>query len=81
MTIEEHFREYLISSGMFPSDTAAILESCKNDSVLFLGMEHRWHDDTSGYPAQLLARLRITINRKALEYIDAQCPEHEAPDK
>lgn len=38
----------------------------------------RWRDDIEGYPKPFWAVMMLTLNRRAVEYIDANKPMHWA---
>lgn len=72
-TIEQRMLTNLFEQGLFEDQAAAIMELVKvapeNEA-----MKHRWQDDASDYPPQLLAVAWFSVKRHTLEYIDANCP-------
>jgi hypothetical protein len=74
-TITEHLREQLIESGLWPAEAEAVLQALKaNDKT----MEHRWNDYATDYPPQIIAALWRAAKRHALEWIEANKPQHWA---
>lgn len=71
-TIEQYFREYLESNGMFPQQADAVMLAVKGHDA---AMEERWSDDKSGYPSSLLAAILMRVNRSAVIWIDANLPD------
>ena len=74
VTIEDKFREMLFNHGMFENQAAAVVEMVKADKTNEK-MKQRWQDDVEGYPSVLLSALWYSVERCALRYIDANCPE------
>jgi len=74
MTIEDKLEEMLVEHGMWPEQAEAVMEIMKVDDI-HESMIHRWGDDVEDYPQGLLLILWGSAKVKALEYIDANCPE------
>ena len=74
VTIENKIKEILVSHGLLEKQAAAIVEMVKADEANE-AMERQWKDDAEGYPSVLLSALWHSVERCALQYIDANCPE------
>lgn len=64
----------LVGNGLFEREADAVMEALIAGSSPAI----RWQDDVSGYPPSVIAVLWISARRKAVEYIDANCPRHWA---
>ena len=77
MTFSEWSEKYLTDNGLWPAEAKAVDQGTK-DSKAAEAMATRWNDDISGYPPTIIAVLQTNLDRQAVEYIDANCPQHFA---
>lgn len=79
MTIEDRLTAELTSRGMWPKDTTALMQQLKadaaNETSPFYTMHHRWHDDVEAYPKAILGLCWLELQRRALSWIDDNCPK------
>lgn len=79
MTIREQLEKHLTDSGLFETQAKAVIDALiADDELTGSVMKDRWHEDVSLYPPQMLAVLTQSANAKALEWIDANKPQHWA---
>lgn len=75
MTIQQKLEEELHARLLWPDEIKAIIEQVKAKTP---AMEHRWNDDVTGYPPELMATLWMSTKHEAVAWIDANKPEHFA---
>lgn len=79
MTIEDRLTAELTSRGMWPKDAAALMQQLKLDSadesLPLHTMHQRWSDDVEAYPKAILALSWLELQRRALSWIDENCPK------
>lgn len=73
VTFKEELINYLKSNGMFDDQAMAVFNRVETDEAN-RSMLGRWDESTEGYPAAMLAVLRLATNRAALQYIDEVIP-------
>jgi len=74
-TTEQRIRAFLEERGLFGSQTDAVIQRVKAvPEVATLSFNDR--DDA--YPKAMLAVLFLTAQRCAIEWMDAECPQHFA---
>jgi len=76
-TIEGYFFNYLYQHGLFEEQAKSVLDAYKT-SLGGESMKGRWNDTIDGYPNILLATIRLGVNHQAVQWIDANCPQHWA---
>lgn len=77
MTIEEKFKDDLENNGLFPEEAAAVLVSYVN-GPLGEAMKDRMNEPADGYPEPVLTVAWLGVKRAAVEWIDANHPQHWA---
>lgn len=75
MTVKEYMISWLTERGLFPQHAEAVFEIAKNNKEV---TDIEWNDDISGYPQQLLAVLLLRLESAAIEWMDANMPNHFA---
>jgi hypothetical protein len=73
MTFQDYLKGYLYKGGFFEDMAEKVVERIKADPANepMLG---RWEDHTEGYPPEMLAVMRVSANRHAVEWIDENLP-------
>lgn len=74
MTFKETAIQSMFERGMFREDAEQAFEILKADPAN-KAMTTRWNEDVSNYPAVLVNILSLSLNRAALAWIDANCPQ------
>jgi hypothetical protein len=74
MTISKFSTDYLVNNGFFPDQAERVFEQVKQDKSNE-AMTNRWNDEVDGYPKSMQSVLIYTLNRNAVEWIDANCPQ------
>jgi hypothetical protein len=74
MTFAELVTNYCTERGMWPEQAEAVLGMVKADPVN-ASMQGRWDDDVTGYHSSIAVMVRMSINKTALEWIDANQPQ------
>lgn len=77
MTIREKMTRLLEDNGLMPDQAQAIMELAIVD-VSLESMVTRWNDESEGYPPQLFGAIWYPIKKVAVEWIDANIPQHFA---
>ncbi len=79
MTIEDRLVAELTSRGMWPREARVLMEQLERDSADETSplhtMHHRWDDDVEAYPKAILALSWLELQRRALSWIDENCPK------
>ncbi len=75
MQLEQVLSCHLEDRGLFGAQTAAVVARVK--SMPAFSTLH-WSDDASGYPAQMLAAIKLNGNLCAIQWMDEECPGHFA---
>lgn len=73
MTFREALGKRLVDSGLFEPQAAAVLVAFEADDT-----ERLLDRDTEGYPDQIMALLWLGVQRRVVEWIDANQPKHWA---
>lgn len=74
MTIREWAEGYCRERGMFPDQAKAVIDALAADEI-GKPMLGRWDDRVDGYPPPMMAVLAISIDDRAVRWIDANCPK------
>lgn len=74
VTFEQRVTEQLVASGLFPDQAGEILSRAKVDLSL-KAMVDRWNETTEDYPDVVFTALWLSIERIALQWIDANAPQ------
>lgn len=74
MTFAELVKNYCTDRGMWPQQADAVLEMVKADPVN-ASMQGRWDDDVTACHSSIGVMVTMTVNKKALEWIDANQPQ------
>ena len=77
MTFRQWAIEFLTQHGLWPQEAEAVLAAAiahpANEA-----MATRWDDDMEGYPPAIANVLRMSLSYSAVEWIDANKPQHFA---
>jgi hypothetical protein len=74
MTFHEYAIQYLTNNGMFDDQASAVVGMAKTHSLFTEFGERRFSDNTSDYPQPMMSVFLVSLNRVAVEWIDANCP-------
>jgi len=74
MTILDFLKYRLIDNFVPPHGADEILKRVQEDPGNE-GMRGRWTDHAEGNPPQLLSTLWLSTQKKALQWIDENCPQ------
>ena len=77
MTVEEWITQYLTTSGLWPQEVEAVIETIKEDES-WSALAGMLPGPRDGYPVTALMAAKITIDHLAVEYIDEHAPQHFA---
>ena len=74
MTFSKWVIHYIEASGITHTDAVMILDAviASPENASMVG---RWEDSIDVYPPSMLAVLTVSVNRHAVAWIDANCPE------
>ncbi len=78
MTIEQFSIKHLTDNGLWPQEAIAVVYTAKKAMEAEMDGQRRWNDDIEGYPKPFWGVMMLTLNRRAVEYIDANKPMHFA---
>ncbi len=79
MTVREKLEDRLQDHGLWPEDATAAFDFMleKHRDVSWI-KDVKWNDPVEAYPASFFAVALITLKDAAVEWIDANKPEHYA---
>lgn len=83
MTIRTAIENHIFENGISRTDAETITKALTEDQGVTSmnrvgGMQSRWGDDAEGYPAMLINLLKDAANKKAVEWLTANKPNHFA---
>ena len=76
-TLNDVFLEALEAHGLWPKEAEEVMSMAKKDPEN-IEMLERWDNPARDYPAQLYQTVWINISDHAVQYIDANKPNHIA---
>ena len=74
-TIREYLGRFLLDHGLWPDQVETVLNGIDNTGLVSVYQEH-----ADGYPEHFLAVSLLTAKTAALDWIDANAPNHMAVD-
>lgn len=77
MTIRQKNEEELVNHGLWDDEAKTVVTEAEKEKSLE-AMQGRWDEDTTGYPAPLLAVTWMSVKHHATEWLKANKPQHFA---